>query len=137
MIKNSLKEYVLNLPLFFGGLFLVYLGIVDQTLFYAILDKTSFDRFGVTLTTVVSAGIPIFFAVGLIKKGIFLRWETIHFYEKLIDSKILWILTSIFLGILSYFIFKSGLTITNMVHISGSVLLIAYLILYMKRKPSP
>ena len=138
MNRTSIKEHIRNLPLFFGGLFLVYLGTVDQTLFYAILDKTNLDRLGVTLATTVSAGVQIFFAVGLIKKGIFLRWETIHFYEKLITSKVLWILTIVFLGALSYFIFEKGLTtFTNLVNISGSVLLIAYLIFYIKRRTIP
>lgn len=85
--------------------------------------------------TAVSAGVPIFFAVGLIKKGVFLRWETIHFYEKMLEGKSFWVLTIIFLLILTYFTFSNGFTLlTNDLIIAACISLIGYLIFYIKKK---
>ena len=132
---NKYAEYLRNIPLLLGGLFLIYLGVADQTIFYEILDKTYSDRLGITLATTVSAGVPIFFAVGLIKKGIFLRWETIHFYEKMLEGKLFWVLTIIFLVILTYFTFNTGFTLlSNALTIAACVSLIVYLIFYIKKK---
>jgi len=132
---NKYAEYLRNIPLLLGGLFLIYVGVVDQTIFYEILDKTYSDRLGITLATAVSAGVPIFFAVGLIKKGVFLRWETIHFYEKMLEGKSFWVLTIIFLVILAYFAFNKGLTLlsTSLI-MAACISLIVYLIFYIKKK---
>lgn len=132
---NKYAEYLRNIPLLLGGLFLIYLGVADQTIFYEILDVTQSDRLGITLATTVSAGVPIFFAVGLIKKGVFLRWETIHFYEKMLEGKLFWVLTIIFLMILTYFAFNKGLTLLyNALIIVACISLIVYLIFYIKKK---
>jgi len=132
---NKYAEYLRNIPLLLGGLFLIYVGVVDQTIFYEILDKTYSDKLGITLATAVSAGVPIFFAVGLIKKGVFLRWETIHFYEKMLEGKSFWVLTIIFLLILTYFTFSNGFTLlTNDLIIAACISLIGYLIFYIKKK---
>jgi len=132
---NKYAEYLRNIPLLLGGLFLIYVGVVDQTIFYEILDKTYSDKLGITLATTVSAGVPIFFAVGLIKKGVFLRWETIHFYEKMLEGKSFWVLTIIFLLILTYFTFSNGFTLlTNDLIIAACISLIGYLIFYIKKK---
>jgi hypothetical protein len=132
---NKYAEYLRNIPLLLGGLFLIYVGVADQMIFYEILDNTYSDRLGITLATTVSAGVPIFFAVGLIKKGVFLRWETIHFYEKMLEGKSFWVLTIAFLLILAYFAFNKGLTLlSNSLILVACVSLIIYLIFYIKKK---
>lgn len=139
MIKNSFSEYIRNMPLFLGGLFFVYLGAVDQTIFDSIVYSTNFDRFGITLATALSAGVPIFFAIGLIKKGIFLRWQTLDFYEKMLKGKIFSILIMGFLIYFSYLTFNNGIfLLANMLNITACTLLFIYLIFDIKNtKSSP
>lgn len=139
MIMNSFSEYIRNIPLFLGGLFFIYLGAVDQTIFDSILVHTNSDRFGITLATALSAGAPIFFAIGLIKKGIFLRWQTLDFYEKILNGKIFSILTMGFLIYFSYLTFNNGIfLLANMLKMIACVLLFVCLLYNIKNtKTSP
>lgn len=139
MTRNSFSEYIRNIPLLLGGLFFVYLGAVDQTIFDSILMYTNSDRFGITLATALSAGIPIFFAIGLIKKGIFLRWQTLDFYEKMLRGKIFSILTMGFLISFAYLTFNSGIfLLENLLKITACTLLFICLIFNVKNtKYSP
>ncbi len=139
MIQNSFSEYIRNIPLFLGGLFFIYLGAIDQTIFDSIVYLTNFDKFGITLATALSAGIPIFFAIGLIKKGIFIRWQTLDFYEKILRGKIFSIFVMAFLICFSYLTFTNGIfLLANMLKITACTLLFIYLLFDIKNtKSSP
>ena len=133
MTRNSFSEYIRNIPLLLGGIFFIYLGAVDQTIFDSILIHINSDRLGITLATAFSAGIPIFFAIGLIKKGIFLRWQTLDFYEKILRGKIFSILIMCFLIFFSYLTFNSGIfLLENILKITACTLLFICLIFNIK-----
>ncbi len=91
MNSVNLEDIRKNLPMFLGGLFLIYIAAADESLFNSILQSTVTDRATVVLATTVAASVPMFFAVGLIKKSILTRLDTIYYYEKLLESKIFWL----------------------------------------------
>lgn len=139
MTRNSFSEYIRNIPLFLGGLFFIYLGAIDQTIFDSIVYSTNFDKFGITISTALSAGIPIFFAIGLIKKGVFIRWQTLDFYEKILRGKTFSIFVMAFLICFLYLTFTNGVfLLANMLKITVCTLLFIYLIINIKNiKSSP
>jgi hypothetical protein len=121
-----------NLPMFLGGIFLIYLAAANETLFNFILQSTVTERATVAIATTIAASIPMFFAVGMIKKSILTGWDTIYYYEKLLESKIFWfsiialMITISYLSILArgpnYFLI-----------IAGCMGLIAYIVLYLTK----
>ena len=124
-----------NLPLLLGGLFMVYLAAVDETLFNAILRSTVTDRLTVSLSTTVAAGIPMFFAVGLIKMSILPRFDTIYYYEKFLASVIFWVANIVLLITIAYLsVVESGIEPFTHPVKSASVIFALYLIIYMLRR---
>ena len=125
------KLSLANVPLFIGGLFMVYLAVLDETLFNFILDNTVQDQFTIALATTVAAAFPMFFAVGFIKRTILRRWQTIYYYEKMLMGQSFWILTIILLGaITSIIIVEEGVHQLNVPVIVGCVLFSIYLVIY-------
>ena len=125
------KLSLANVPLFIGGLFMVYLAVLDETLFNFILDSTAQNQFTIALATTVAAALPMFFAVGFIKRTILRRWQTIYYYEKMLMGQSFWILTIILLGaITSIIIVEEGVHQLNAPVVAGCILFSIYLIIY-------
>ena len=125
------KLSLANVPLFIGGLFMVYLAVLDETLFNFILDNTAQTQFTIALATTVAAALPMFFAVGFIKRTILRRWQTIYYYEKMLMGQSFWILTIILLGaITSIIIVEEGIHQLNVPIVTGCILFSVYLIIY-------
>ena len=125
------KLSLANVPLFIGGLFMVYLAVLDETLFNFILDNTVQNQFTIALATTVAAALPMFFAVGFIKRTILRRWQTIYYYEKMLMGQSFWILTIILLGaITSIIIVEEGIHQLNVPIVTGCILFSVYLIIY-------
>ena len=125
------KLSLANVPLFIGGLFMVYLAVLDETLFNFILDNTVQDQFTIALATTIAASFPMFFAVGFIKRTILRRWQTIYYYEKMLMGQSFWILTIILLGaITSIIIVEEGVHQLNAPVVGGCILFSVYLIIY-------
>ena len=125
------KLSLANVPLFIGGLFMVYLAVLDETLFNFILDNTVQDQFTIALATTIAAAFPMFFAVGFIKRTILRRWQTIYYYEKMLMGQSFWILTIILLGaITSIIIVEEGVHQLNAPVVVGCILFSIYLIIY-------
>ena len=125
------KLSLANVPLFIGGLFMVYLAVLDETLFNFILDNTVQNQFTIALATTVAAALPMFFAVGFIKRTILRRWQTIYYYEKMLMGQSFWILTIILLGaITSIIIVEEGIHQLNVPIVTGCILFSIYLIIY-------
>ena len=125
------KLSLANVPLFIGGLFMVYLAVLDETLFNFILDNTVQNQFTIALATTVAAALPMFFAVGFIKRTILRRWQTIYYYEKMLMGQSFWILTIILLGaITSIIIVEEGVHQLNAPVVVGCILFSIYLIIY-------
>ena len=120
-----------NVPLFIGGLFMVYLAVLDETLFNFILDNTVQNQFTIALATTVAAAFPMFFAVGFIKRTILRRWQTIYYYEKMLMGQSFWILTIILLGAITFIIIvEEGVHQLNAPVVVGCILFSIYLIIY-------
>ena len=125
------KLSLANVPLFIGGLFMVYLAVLDETLFNFILDNTVQDQFTIALATTVAAAFPMFFAVGFIKRTILRRWQTIYYYEKMLMGQSFWILTIILLGAITFIIIvEEGVHQLNAPVVGGCILFSVYLIIY-------
>ena len=125
------KLSLANVPLFIGGLFMVYLAVLDETLFNFILDNTAQTQFTIALATTVAAALPMFFAVGFIKQSVLRRWQTIYYYEKMLMGQSFWILTIILLGVItSIIIVEEGIHQLNVPVVAGCVLFSIYLIIY-------
>ena len=125
------KLSLANVPLFIGGLFMVYLAVLDETLFNFILDNTVQDQFTIALATTVAAAFPMFFAVGFIKRTILRRWQTIYYYEKMLMGQSFWILTIILLGAITFIIIvEEGVHQLNAPVVVGCILFSIYLIIY-------
>jgi len=131
LISYSSKQTLARIPLFIGGLFMVYLAVLDETLFNFILDNTIQNQFTVSLATVIAAAFPMFFAVGFIKRSVLRRWQTIYYYEKMLMGQSFWILTIILLGaITSIIIVEEGVHQLNAPVVAGCILFSIYLIIY-------
>ena len=125
--KLTLSEVLLLI----GGLFMVYLAVLDETLFNFVLDNVTQNQFTVSLATVIAAALPMFFAVGFIKRSILRRWQTIYYYEKMLLGEVFWILTVILLNIITFIILsEQGVHQFNAPILAGCVLFSTYLIIY-------
>ena len=125
------KLTLAEVPLLIGGIFMVYLAVLDETLFNFVLDNVTQNQFTVSLATVIAAALPMFFAVGFIKRSILRRWQTIYYYEKMLLGKVFWILTVILLNIITFIIVsEQGVHQFNAPILAGCVLFSTYLIIY-------
>jgi len=128
MINRSNRLILFDVPFFLGGIFLIYLAVLDETLFNFILHSFQQDKIIISIATTVAAGVPMFFAVGFIKKSVLRRWQTIYYYEKLLLHDFFWILTIILLGIISSIIvIDEGIHQFNFPILLGCVLFSVYL----------
>ena len=110
---------------------MVYLAVLDETLFNFILDNTAQDQFAISLATTISAALPMFFAVGFIKQSVLRRWQTIYYYEKMLLGEIFWILTIILLNAITFIIVtEQGVHQFNVPIVAGCVLFSIYLVIY-------
>ena len=131
MISYSNKRTLANIPLFIGGLFMIYLAVLDETLFNFILDNTAQDQFAISLATTIAAALPMFFAVGFIKQSVLRRWQTIYYYEKMLLGEIFWTLTIILLNAIAYIIVtEQGVHQFNVPIVAGCVLFSIYLVIH-------
>ena len=131
MVNRSNKLVLSDVPLFIGGIFMMYLAVLDEILFNFILDNLHQDQITVTIATIIAAATPMFFAVGFIKKTALRRWQTIYYYEKLILSDIFWVLAIILLNIISYIIItEEGIHQFNIPILAGCVLFSIYLVIH-------
>tara|TARA_Y100000310_G_scaffold319696_1_gene375284 strand:+ start:232 stop:648 length:417 start_codon:yes stop_codon:yes gene_type:complete len=125
------KLTLAEVPLLIGGIFMVYLAVLDETLFNFILDNVTQNQFTVSLATVVAAALPMFFAVGFIKRSVLRRWQTIYYYEKMLLGEVFWILTVILLNIITFIIVsEQGVHQFNAPILVGCVLFSIYLVIY-------
>ena len=110
---------------------MVYLAVLDETLFNFVLDNVTQNQFTVSLATVIAAALPMFFAVGFIKRSILRRWQTIYYYEKMLLGEVFWILTVILLNIITFIIVsEQGVHQFNAPILAGCVLFSIYLVIY-------
>jgi hypothetical protein len=131
MVNRSNRLVLSDVPLFIGGIFLMYIAVLDETLFNFILHSVHQDQITVTIATIIAAAIPMFFAVGFIKKTALRRWQTIYYYEKLILGNFFWVLTIILLNIISYIIVvEEGIHQFNIPILAGCVLFSIYLFIH-------
>ena len=125
------KLTLAEVPLLIGGIFMVYLAVLDETLFNFVLDNVTQNQFTVSLATVIAAAFPMFFAVGFIKRSILRRWQTIYYYEKMLLGQSFWILTIILLGAITFIIIvEEGVHQLNAPVVAGCVLFSIYLVIY-------
>jgi len=125
------KLTLAEVPLLIGGIFMVYLAVLDETLFNFVLDNVTQNQFTVSLATVIAAALPMFFAVGFIKRSILRRWQTIYYYEKMLLGEVFWILTVILLNIITFIIVsEQGVHQFNAPILAGCVLFSIYLVIY-------
>ena len=131
MVNRSNKLILSDVPLFIGGIFLMYLAIVDETLYNFILHNVHQDQITVTIATIIAAATPMFFAVGFVKKTALRRWQTIYYYEKLILNDVFWVLAIILLNMISYVIVvEEGIHQFNIPILAGCVLFSIYLVIH-------
>ena len=125
------KLTLAEVPLLIGGIFMVYLAVLDETLFNFVLDNVTQNQFTVSLATVIAAALPMFFAVGFIKRSVLRRWQTIYYYEKMLLGEVFWILTVILLNIITFIILsEQGVHQFNAPILVGCVLFSIYLVIY-------
>jgi len=125
------KLTLAEVPLLIGGIFMVYLAVLDETLFNFVLDNVTQNQFTVSLATVIAAAFPMFFAVGFIKRSILRRWQTIYYYEKMLLGQSFWILTIILLGAITLIIIvEEGIHQLNAPVVAGCILFSIYLVIY-------
>ena len=125
------KLTLAEVPLLIGGLFMVYLAVLDETLFNFVLDNVTQNQFTVSLATVIAAALPMFFAVGFIKQSVLRRWQTIYYYEKMLSGASFWLLTIILLNTITFIIVnEQGIHQFNIPILAGCVLFSIYLVIY-------
>ena len=131
MGNRSLKEILTNIPLLAGGIFMVYIAAVDETLFNAVVGGNFQDKLVVSLATTVAAALPMFFAVGMIKQSVVSGLYTIYYYEKMLQGSIFWVLTIILLiAIIAIILVQGPVNLYNAPIVGGCSLLSIYLVIY-------
>jgi len=95
------SKKIASIPLFIVGLFVIYIAAYDDALFNLVRFAIGTDRLGITIATTVAAAVPIFFAVGMIRKSIGINWFTIYHYERMLEGKGFWSLAIIVLIIIA------------------------------------
>ena len=136
MSVREFQEVLNNIPLFLGGIFMIYLAAVDFTLFDAITQGRVADRTIVALATVVSAAVPMFFAVGLVKVSLLTGRETIFYYEKLLRGSPFWVITILLLLSIAALVFLQGRAASPVGAsvLTGCILLSIYLGYYLQKR---
>ena len=125
------RQIFASMPLFLCGIFLIYLAAIDDSLFNIILDNVEQSRITVAIATVIAAAIPMFFAVGFIKKSLFPNWQTIYQYEEFIEKNIFGVTTIILLfGIAAIKIIEDGIHVMSIPVIVICIAFSIYLIKY-------
>ena len=125
------KLTLAEVPLLIGGIFMVYLAVLDETLFNFVLDNVTQNQFTVSLATVIAAALPMFFAVGFIKQSVLRRWQTIYYYEKMLFGASFWLLTIILLNAITFIIVnEQGIHQFNIPILAGCVLFTIYLVIH-------
>ena len=110
---------------------MVYLAVLDETLFNFILDNTIQNQFTISLATVIAAALPMFFAIGFIKQSVLRRWQTIYYYEKMLFGASFWLLTIILLNAITFIIVnEQGIHQFNIPILAGCVLFTIYLVIH-------
>ena len=142
MLESQKSRILDKFPFFIGGIFLIYLAVLDDSLFNFIINITPQSQFSVALATTIAAGLPMFFAVGFIKKTILRRWQTIYYYEKFLHREIYWILTVMLLTTISCIIVtQEGIHQFNLPVLAAGVLFSVYLAMHSskinKNNPHP
>jgi len=95
------SKKIVSIPLLIAGLFVIYIAVFDGALFSLVMSTAGTDRVGITIATTVAAAVPMFFAVGMIRKSIGINWFTIYHYERMLDGKGFWIIAIILLLIIA------------------------------------
>ena len=126
-----------KLPLFLGGILLIYLAMADESLFNIMLGYLSRSQFSVALATTIAAAIPMFFAVGLLRRSLLIKLDTIYYYEKFIDSKIYWFSTVALVATFAYLNIKLGSSIRELLVAAACVALVIYLMIYTFKNKRP
>ena len=130
MTNRYTKRISENITLFLGGMFMVYLAVLDETLFNLILNNMNRDQLTIALATTVASALPMFFAVGFIKQSFLYRWQTIYHYEKLLLGNIFWMLTiSLLMSIMIIKLIEEGIHQFNAPILVGCMLFSIYLII--------
>lgn len=134
---------MISVGLFLVGIFVTYIAIFDESLFNIVLQAIGSDRLGVTISITVAAAVPMFFAVGMIRKGVSKKWFTIYQYESMLNWKGFWVLAIIFLiiiislhlgNIIFGLIFSPDINIVSSLTIIGCIISSIYLIRYISKK---
>lgn len=124
-----------SLPLFLGGTFMIYLAIVDDTIFNYILEYAGQNRTTITIATIVSTAPLMFFAIGFIKQSILHEWQVIYQYERLLEHVIFWIMAIILmLVIVTINVVGESIHILNIHVFGGCVGFSVYLMIRAAKK---
>jgi len=91
------SKKIVSIPLLIAGLFVIYIAALDDALFSLVRSAAGTDRLGIAIATTVAAAVPMFFAVGMIRKSIGINWFTIYHYERILDGKGFWVIAIIVL----------------------------------------
>ena len=86
------SKKIVSIPLLIAGSFVIYIAVFDGALFSLVMSTAGTDRVGITIATTVAAAVPMFFAVGMIRKSIGINWFTIYHYERMLEGKVFWVI---------------------------------------------
>ena len=134
---------MISVGLFIVGIFVTYIAVADESLFNVVLKIMGSDRLGVTVATTIAAAVPMFFAVGMIRKGVSKKWFTIYQYEDMLNGKGFWVLAIIVLIIIIFLhlgnivfglIGSSDIDIKSGLTIIGCIISSIYLGRYISKK---
>ena len=119
-----------SLPLFLGGVFMIYLAAADDTIFNYVLDYLDQNRTTVSIATVATTAPLMFFAIGFIKQSILHEWQVIYQYERLLEHMAFWIMAIVLLSIIvTLNVMEEGIHLLNAHIIVGCIGFSAYLVI--------
>lgn len=134
---------MISVALFLVGIFVIYIAAVDESLFNIVLEMAGSERLGVTIAITIAAAVPMFFAVGMIRKSVSNKWFTIYQYEDMLNGKGFWVLAILLLitiallhigSIIFGFTGISDIDIKSGLTILGCMISSIYLVRYISKR---
>ena len=121
------KKGSIRILLLLCGLWFSYLALKDNALFSVLFSSEEMlkNKVMVTAVTTVSTAVPTFFAVGMFKESFLVKTQAIYYYQRLLDTKIFWILAGLLafsFGVISL----SGFVLIPVLNFVVGIYLIAF-----------
>lgn len=132
------KKGSMRILLLLCGLWFSYLALKDNALFNMLFSSKEMltNKVMVTIITTISTAVPTFFAAGMFKESFLVKAQAIYYYQRLLDTKIFWILAGLLAFLLGVISLSESVLISVLNFLVGIYLVAFALNLSFRKKKS-